>query len=189
MKVWDVVTGRLLHDLDGGTEKVFGVAFDPDGRRLAAVGSNGQLRLWDAATGRKLWSAVVGGIGFSVAFSADGKLVAADAGVRNNAEGASVKIFDAETGLEKRTLSGLVGSVNRMVFSPDDSRIVTADDRLRVWNAFTDQELLTLPGGDGMQSLTFTPDGHRLIAADGEYVHVFDGTPLTARNEDGGVED
>jgi WD40 repeat protein len=189
VKVWDVVTGRLLHDLDGGTEKVFGVAFDPEGRRLATVGSNGQLCLWDAATGRKRWSAVVGGIGFSVAFSADGKLVAADAGVRDNAEGASVKIFDAETGLEKRTLSGLVGTVNRIVFSPDNSRIVTADDRLRVWNAFTGQELLTLPGGDGMKSLTFSPDGHRLIAADGEHVQVFDGTHLTARNEDGRVED
>ena len=189
VKVWEVETGRLLHDLDGNTEKVFAVAFDPEGHRLATVGSNGQLCLWDAATGRKLWSPTVGGICLSVAFSPDGKLVAADASVRYGGEGSRVTLFDAETGVEKRTLSGLVGNVRRIAFSPDGSRLVTADERLRIWNASTGQELLVLPPPDGVHSLTFSPDGHLLIAAGGEQVQVFDGTPLSVRNEDVKVED
>jgi WD40 repeat protein/tRNA A-37 threonylcarbamoyl transferase component Bud32 len=189
VKVWDVGTGRLLHDLDGSTEKVTGVAFDPDGRRLGAVGSNGQLCLWDAATGRKLWSAPVGGFSSSIAFSVDGKLIAADAGVRYFGEGAKVKIFDAETGTEKGTLPGLVGSVNSMAFSPDGSRIATADDRLRVWSALTGQELLALAGSEHLCGLSFTPDGRRLIAVDGAHVQVFDGTPLRADIDSGGRQD
>jgi WD40 repeat protein len=189
VKIWDVATGRLLHDLDGKTERVFGVAFDPDGRRLGTVGSNGQLCLWDATTGRMLWSAPVGGFGTSVVFSADGRLVAADAGVNYNAEGATVKIFDAATGEEQQRLSGLVGSVKSIAFSPDNSRIVTADDRLRVWNTLTGQELLALPRPEGMHSLTFTPDGFRLIAVNGKQVQIFDGTPLPLGNGDGEGKD
>ena len=45
-------------------------AAGPEGRRLAAVGNDGRINLWDTATGEKLWSAAVGGIGLSVAFSA-----------------------------------------------------------------------------------------------------------------------
>jgi WD40 repeat protein len=90
--------------------------------------------------------------------------------------------------VEKRTLSGLVGDVKRIAFSPDGSRIVTVDDRLRVWNALTGQELLALPRPGSINSLTFTPDGHRLIAVDGKHVQVSDGTPLAVGNEDGRVE-
>jgi WD40 repeat protein/predicted Ser/Thr protein kinase len=189
VKAWDVPTGRLLHDLDGGTERVFGAAFDPEGRRLATVGSNGRLLMWDAGTGQRLWSAAVGESSTSVAFSSDGKLVAADAAVPLKAEGARVKVFDAETGAERQTLAGLVGSVRSIAFSPDGSRVVTADDRLRVWNTLTGQELLALPRPDGVHSLAFTPDGHRLLAVDGKQVQVFDGTPLGQANEGARVED
>jgi len=189
VKVWDVETGRLLHDLDGNTDKVSDVAFDPDGRWLASIGGNSQLCFWDAATGRKLWSAAVGNCSFSVAFSLDGKLVAVDASVRYSGEGSRVTIFDVETGAEKRTLSGLVGAVRCLAFSPDSSRLVTVDDRLRVWNVLTGQELLALAGSDSIHSLTFTPDGRRLLATDGKQVLVFDGTPLSVGNEDVRLED
>jgi WD40 repeat protein len=68
--------------------------------------------------------------------------------------------------------------VNGIAFSPDGSRIATADDRLRVWDARTGQELLALPRPDGVHDLAFTPDGRRLIAVDARHVQVFDGTPL-----------
>jgi WD40 repeat protein len=124
-----------------------------------------------------------------VAFSQDGKLVAADASVRYSGEGSRVILFDTETGVEKRTRSGLVGNVTHISFSPDGSRIVTSDERLRVWNALTGQELLTLACPDGINTLTFTTDGHRLIAAGERQVQVFDGTPFGEGNENGRVAD
>jgi WD40 repeat protein len=60
---------------DGGM--VFGVAFRPDGKRLASCSSNPTVRLWDVASGEETL-ALVGHTSYvySVAFSPDGnKLV------------------------------------------------------------------------------------------------------------------
>ena len=48
--LWDVATGRRLRTFHAHSDAVMGVAFSPDGNRLATVGNEGVLRIWDAAT-------------------------------------------------------------------------------------------------------------------------------------------
>ena len=54
-----------------------------------------------------------------------------------------------------------------MAFSPDGQRLATAgyDRTVKVWDAATGQETLTLKGhAEDVLSVTFSPDGRRLAA-------------------------
>ena len=70
-------TPRLAHRLEGHTNAVYRLAFDPAGRRLVTGGLDGKALLWDVASGAQLRA-----IGkhrdkvLDVAFSPDGTLVA-----------------------------------------------------------------------------------------------------------------
>src|SRR5262249_41683796 len=77
VKVWDAGTGRLLHTLKGHTTSAQGVAYSPDGTRLALVGDDMNVRVWDPRTGQEAFTlkghdAAV----FGVAFSPDGTRLA-----------------------------------------------------------------------------------------------------------------
>jgi RNA polymerase sigma factor (sigma-70 family) len=64
VKLWDLASGRVESRLKGHTARVKAVAFSPNGRILATVGDvpslypvnaydvKGEVRLWDAATGK-----------------------------------------------------------------------------------------------------------------------------------------
>jgi WD40 repeat protein len=91
---------------------------------------------------------------------------------------------------ELLTLRGHAGPVNGVVFSPDGKRLASAGDdgAVKVWDAVTGQELLTLRGRHGV---AFSPDGRRLALADATAVRVCDATTgeevLTLRGHTGRV--
>ncbi len=51
-RIWDAATGETLHTLTTHAEAVWGVAFSPDGTRLATASDDGTARIWDVATGQ-----------------------------------------------------------------------------------------------------------------------------------------
>ena len=67
------------------------------------------------------------------------------------------------------TLKGHSGFVSSVSFSPDGKRIVSGssnDNTLKVWDAQTGQETLTLKvhTADGVCSVSFSPDGKRIVS-------------------------
>src|SRR5262249_54023489 len=121
------------------------VEFSPDGTRIASGGQDRVVRVWDAATGKQLWSK--GGHARTisgVAFSADGRRLA-------SASGGIVR--DVPLGhLAKLKLPG-----DQQKDVPD----------LKVWDAATGQELLSLSLPGKTEALAISPDGEVVVAAFG----------------------
>src|SRR5262249_1381326 len=115
----EVVALERTLKLDG---PVKAVAFAPGGQTLACGGFDG-LTLFDARAGRpNRWLGP--GEVRALAFSPDGKLLAADQG------GTGVVLWDARTGEQRHTLAGHGSFVSSVAFAPDGHTLATGSARV-----------------------------------------------------------
>ncbi|HEY7425051.1 MAG TPA: serine/threonine-protein kinase, partial [Gemmataceae bacterium] len=178
VKVWDRTTRQevFARPCDGVYFAMNAVAFSPlDGRQLA-VGSEGDVTVWDWRNSQLLHTfAGHEKHRISVAFRRDGRRLAS-----GNWAG-SVKLWDAESGGELlHIFPETRHPVGALAFDTDGGRLATAsfNRRVDVWDTTTGRLVHTLPHTNGLVlGVAFSPDGRR-VASTGEdkIVRIWDAT-------------
>lgn len=99
---------------------------------------------------------------YKVAFSPDGNHVA------SASRDGTIKIWNAKTGKETKTLKGHRHQVGSVAFSPDGKLIASAsfDGKIKLWDAQSYEEIVTLAGHEKLvATVVFSPDSEWLASA------------------------
>ena len=158
-----IVRSITAHETGGAP----GVAFSPDGARLASIGVDGAAKVWNTGSGElvQTFTDEPDTIGYDIAFSPDGELLAAS-------WASQVLVWDAVSGEQRWRLPGKVlgaAAIDRIDFSSDGTRLAVAnmDGQPKIWDLVNGREIFTLVGHtDICDGIAFSPDGRRLATGD-----------------------
>jgi WD40 repeat protein len=163
LQLWSAATGQRTGATLPGAGTAGPAAFSPDGTRLAAVGADGQARVWNVATQRQTGTVMNVGHPEALAFGSGGtRLATAGADGR-------IQLWDVATEQEiGAPMTAGSAPVYALAFSPDGRTLATAgaDGNIRLWDVPTEQEIGApmTAGSTPVYALAFSPDGHTLAA-------------------------
>jgi WD40 repeat protein len=200
VRLWSLTDGKLLRTIrmpagPGNIGKIFAVAMSPDGVLVAAGGWTGnapeqRIYLFETRTGKMTARiAALPNVTDSLAFSADGRYLAAGIAFRNG-----LRVYDRDRQwTEAFRDTDYADRIAGVTFAAD-GRLAAAspDGKVRLYGR--DFKLVVPPrkttGGDQPHWIAFSPDGSALAVghADAATVDLFDGhslAPLPGPNVEG----
>jgi WD40 repeat protein len=174
--LWDAGTGELRKRW--AAPATWSLVFSPDGKTLATGGGDCTVQLWQVATGKllrqlgkpldheKFEGLIVAGT-TSIAFSPDGKTVAAAVASQN-----TLTLWNVASGKELCQCLGHPfghndGWIYALAFSRDGKTLFSGcqDRTIRLWDTATGKERSRLRGHRGaVHTLALSPDGARLAS-------------------------
>lgn len=170
IRLFDVVRGRVLHDLKPNQETVTAMVISHKGNGALSVATGGSMTLWDLRTGKPerqidLKSQLI----FDLAASPNDQYLAA-AGSDWKVRHINLKAREIQHEFE-----GFNGFVISLAYAPDNSYLLTggAGKQYRsavLWDLATGAKVQEFSGHEeGILSVAFLPGGNRIVTACGPY--------------------
>jgi eukaryotic-like serine/threonine-protein kinase len=161
-RVWDVATQQCLHVLAIDSERITAARWSPDGKRIAAVGSKGKVKVWNAMSGDMSGELQHATSLYSLHWSThDDELLVGD-------YNGSCLIIDPKEMQITRRFRIHDGSVNAICMHHKGTSVASAgeDGCIILWN-LADGEVVSRYRGhrDGITSLAWSPSGKQIASA------------------------
>lgn len=167
LRVWNLETGRVEHQLAGHSDWVRAVAITATGDVLASAGNDGRVLLWNTANWQSRELAALPQALATLDFTSDGTHLAV-AGWSNYVrvyEVASGKLLHELVGPES---NGSRGDLRSLAFSPDAKLLAVGGrtGKIRIWNMSDLSVLTDVPAhGQRIRSLMFSSDSSAILSA------------------------
>jgi WD40 repeat protein/serine/threonine protein kinase len=163
-RVWEISTGRPLHNFEQHAGEISSITFSPDGKTLAcdAGATPRKVRFWNVATGKSLPILLnEAGLIRCICYSPDGSMLATA-----SADGI-VRLWNVADGQLTEKLPPHKGQVTCVAFSPDSKTLASSsvDRTIRLWDIAARQSGTLSSTGGAVNSVSFSPDGKTLASA------------------------
>ncbi len=138
---------------------VFALAFSLDGQLIASGDMAGELKLWDAASGRARHTLNTGRV-YALAFNGDSSRVA------SAGSDGTVTFWDTATGARLESLD--TGWAHAIALAPNGEAVATcnSDKTIQIWEVPGGRLRRTLVGhADSVRAVAFSPDGGTIASA------------------------
>jgi len=156
-------------------ERCTSSCFSSDGKYVITGIFNGNIKLWDVATGIaiKTFSGQKEAV-YGICLSPDGKQALSISDDK-------IKLWDITTGKEIKTLTGHTRSVSSVCFSTDGKKALIASSRgkiINLWDLILDKEIITFTDKFeeivGINKVYFSPDGKQVISISNGSIIIWD---------------
>ncbi len=175
--VYDVKTGKIIHELADESDAILAADLSPDQSMIAVGGSGRAVRVYDVADGHKVrdikkhteWIT-------AIEYSPDGMFLTT--GDRNG----GLHVWEAATGREANTLVGHRGAITDVAWRDDAVTLVSVseDGTLKLWEMQQGRITRTAQVGNGPQSVRNARDNRMVSTGRSGKVKLLDpnGNPL-----------
>ncbi len=185
--VWDLISGNILFNT--ARLDAFNIYYGADKAEIFTVDLEGQVRIFDADTGREkdLLEAKVNFSGLAVYDAFNGWLAL------SGLDG-EIKVWDIAARQSLSTFKAGRLPTMAMAFSADGERLATTDQtgQVQAWDWRNRQPLMTVSGA-GVSQLAFSMDSQQLAVGEAEKITVYDiadgSAAFTLQTGPGGVTD